>query len=84
MSAPDPLLSVHAAAQYLDATVAEVMDAATLTLGEAQDAAIAAGLDPHTGYLRVPLVPEGVLDEIGRRIAAERAELAALDDAPRP
>ena len=79
MSAPGPMLSVHAAAQYLGATIAEVMDAATITLGEAQDAAIAVGLDPHTGYLAVPLVPEGILDELARRIDAARAELAELD-----
>ncbi|MGU3583057.1 hypothetical protein ACLBYD_07655 [Rhodococcus sp. C26F] len=76
---PPALLSIRAAAQYLDATTAEVMDASTITLGEAQDVAIAAGLDPHMDYLRVPIVPEDALDQIMGRILDERAELAALD-----
>ncbi|MCF8783398.1 hypothetical protein [Rhodococcus ruber] len=71
--------TLYAVAEHLGATVAEVMDAATITLGEAQDAAIAAGLDPHMDYMRVPLVTPAALPRIAARISAERAELARME-----
>ncbi|WP_432793984.1 hypothetical protein [Rhodococcus ruber] len=71
--------TLYAVAEHLGATIAEVMDAATITLGEAQDASISADLDPHMEYMRVPLVDPAALPRITARIAAERAELARMD-----
>lgn len=63
----------------IGATAEEILDNSGYTLGEAMVAAGRAGMDPEMDYRKVPLIAADAVDEIRRRILAERAELAGID-----
>lgn len=61
------MLSISEAAQRLDASVDEVIDAAGLTLGELEQAAQQCGLIPERCY-EAPILPADFVEVLAGRI----------------
>jgi hypothetical protein len=61
------ILSISEAAQRLDASVDEVIDAAGLTLGEIEQAAQQCGLIPERCY-EAPILPIETVDGLSSRL----------------